>query len=370
MIRILHITMGMNRGGIETFIMNTYRKIDRRKIQFDFLVHTDKECAYDNEIKKMGGKIYSVPARNKGVLKNKTALNNFFENHPEYKIIHQHVSSLTYVLPLKIAKRHGVHTRIVHAHSTKQGGSKVHNYLHALNKFLVNSFATHYFACSEMAAKWLYPKSQIRDGNYKIIKNAIDLEKFNFNYRIRKRKRKELDLENNYVIGHIGRFNPVKNHRFIISVFEEIRKREPKAKLLLVGDGKLKSEIQYIVRLNKLEDSVIFTGVRDDVSNLLQIMDVFLFPSIYEGLGIVSIEAQACGLPCVLSDAIPKEVCLTENIKFLSIYNPVELWAEEVLSYCDYSRVDNSNLISLKGYDINKVVKELEEIYTDASVVS
>src|SRR6056297_1304881 len=192
MIRILHVVNAMDRGGIETFIMNIYRNIDRSKIQFDFLLHTKNECAFNKEIRDLGGEIYIVPARNQGIFKNRKALDDFFKKHTEYRIVHQHVSSLTYVHPLKIAKKHHVPTRIIHSHNIKQGGSFIHKYIHLWNQLFVKSYATNYFACSDLAAKWLYGKRQYKEKEYMVINNAIDSEKFVFNPKKRNEYRKKL----------------------------------------------------------------------------------------------------------------------------------------------------------------------------------
>lgn len=367
MIRVLHVVIGMNRGGLETFIMNVYRNINRNVIQFDFLVHTNNECAYDAEIKELGGKIFSVPARNKGVSKNRKALNDFFKNHKEYKIVHQHVSSLTYITPLKYAKRYGVPIRIIHGHSTGQSGHKFHEYIHKYNQHYIKSIATHYFACSEMAAKWLYSKKQFINKKYDIINNAIDSKSFIYCEQKRLEKRSELGLKGQYVIGHIGRFNLVKNHEFLIDIFKSVHEKDNDVILLLVGDGELRINIQEKVNKLGLQNNVIFTGIRSDISDILQAMDIFVFPSLYEGLGIVAVEAQASGLHCIASDQVPKEISVTENVKFLSLDDNVDVWVDEILRKKNYfERQDTSLLVKNNGYDINNVCKKLEKIYINS----
>ena len=180
MIRVLHIVNCMNRGGLETFIMNVYRNIDRSKVQFDFLVHVDKEGAFDKEIKTLGGKIFFVPPRNQGILKNRKILNKFFKVHPEYKIVHQHVSSLSYIEPLKVAKIHRVPIRIVHAHSTQQGGNSLHKYVHRWNRIFIKSYATHYFAVLILLQNGCW-KKMFEIGECKIINNGIEISKYRYN---------------------------------------------------------------------------------------------------------------------------------------------------------------------------------------------
>lgn len=354
----------MERNGLETFIMNVYRKINRNKIQFDFLVHTEQECAYNNEIRRLGGKIFSVSSRRDGILKNYYDLNNFFENHPEYSIVHQHLSSLSYVRPLKIAKNYDVPIRVVHAHSTKASGLFIHKYLHKFNRIFVKSFATHFWACSKSAAKWLYPSKQYKNHNFKIIKNGVDLNQFCFNKKSRVLKRKEIGIENKFVIGHVGRFMPVKNHMFLIDIFENINKKIENTVLLLVGDGEIKKEVENKVEKLGLKDKVVFTGVRKDIPGLLNAMDVFVMPSIYEGLPVSLIEAQVTGLPCVLSDNITNEVKLINNIDWISLDDNLSEWVDSIIEY-KYKDIDRmvEKEISKSGYNINEIVKNMEKFY-------
>ena len=296
MIRVLHVIASMNIGGAETFIMNVYRNIDRSKVQFDFLLHTDKNCAYNSEIISLGGKIFSIPSRNQGVLKNHYALNRFFKRNPKYRIVHQHLSSLSYIEPLKIASRYGVPIRILHSHSTREGGSILHKYIHNVNKLSVKKYATHYFACSDLAAKWIIGKKQYNAKEFTIINNGIETENFIYNTNIRKSMRDKLGIGDKFVVGHIGNFVYPKNHVFLIDIFKVIHQKDIKSILILVGDGKLRNEIEEKIINEGLKDSVILTGVRKDIPNLLQAMDVFIMPSFYEGLPVTLVEAQAAGL--------------------------------------------------------------------------
>ncbi|MFA6808436.1 MAG: glycosyltransferase, partial [Eubacteriales bacterium] len=253
MIRVLHIVKSMDMGGLETFIMNIYRKIDRDKVQFDFLMHTDKECVFSKEIRSLGGNLFNVPERNRGVLNNKKALNSFFKEHPEYSIVHQHLNSLSYIEPLKAAKRNNVRVRIIHGHSTKEGGSKIHNLLHCWNKLFIKRYITDYFACSDLSAKWLFSKKIYRSGAYQIINNGIDTDLFGFKYEVRNRMRKELNIVDKFVVGLVGRFSYPKNHEFLIDIFESIHKKNNSSVLLLVGDGEMRSSIEYKLKEKGLE---------------------------------------------------------------------------------------------------------------------
>lgn len=364
MIRVLHCVYGMNRAGLETFIMNIYRNIDRSKVQFDFLVRTPKKCDYDDEIYSLGGKIYYVPSRRRGIIKSLKIIDEFFRNHNEYNIIHSHVSSLSDVTVLKMAKKYGVKCRIIHSHSTNQLGNPVHKFLHRYNQLFIKSYATDYFACSNSAAKWMYPSNLYNKKEFKIIKNGIEPEKYIYNEDIRNRKRIELGVKDKFVVGHIGRFHPVKNHKFIVDIFHEIFKRERDSFLLLVGDGEMREEIEKKVEDLGLKNNVLFTGVRTDIPDLLQAMDVFLFPSIFEGLPVTLIEAQASGLKCFVSDnVITREVNVSNLVQFISLKNSAQHWAEKILASRKYHRISTIDSIRIAGYDIREIAKELQYWY-------
>ena len=217
MIRVLQIVDNMNSGGIQSFIMNAYRHIDSNKIQFDFLL-CKKDPFYGKEIEELGGKLFYIPARNKGLLANRKALQAFFDDHKDYQIVHMHESSLSYLEPLMAAKKAGIQKRIIHSHSTRVMGSKVHILLHYINQKRINKIATDYLACGESAADWMYGNSSIRD-RVRIIYNGIDVSKFEFNETLRNEIRRELCVEQQYVLGHAGRFEPVKNHSFLLDIF-------------------------------------------------------------------------------------------------------------------------------------------------------
>jgi len=362
MIRILHVFGKLNRGGAETMVMNLYHNIDRDKIQFDFVVHTDEDCDYFEEIKELGGRIYTVPRyRVINHFKYKKAWSEFFKKHPEYKIIHGHVRS-TALIYLKIAKKYGLKT-ISHSHSTSSG-SGIKSVVKNILQFPIRYIADYFFACSKEAGLWLYGRKTCENSNFYIVKNAIDIQKYRFNIDIRNKIRKEFNLEDKFVIGHIGRFVPVKNHTFLIDVFYEIYKTNKDAVLFLIGDGELKEIIMKKVKKLNIQNSVIFTGVRNDVPMLLQAMDVFVFPSLHEGLGLVLIEAQAANLKCVVSDKIPTEAFVTPNIKSLSLKDSINTWKNEILN-CKNDRTDYSyNKKLLDMYDIKHTSKWIFDFYS------
>lgn len=362
-IRILRVTAGMNRGGLETITMNQYRNIDRTKVQFDFILHTTEECVYNNEIRNLGGKIYSVPRyKGKNHFKYIKAWNTFFKEHPEYKIIHGHVRS-TASIYLKIANKYGL-TTIAHSHSTASRGNKIEQIVKNIIQLPVRYIAKYLFACSVEAGRWLFGTKAFKKDNFKVINNAIETEKYVYNKVKRNEKRKYFNIDDKFVIGHIGTFTYPKNHIFLIDIFKEIHDKNEDAVLLLIGDGELRSSIEQKIKALNLSENVILTGVRHDIPDLLQAFDVFLFPSIFEGLPVSLIEAQASGVLCIVSDTITKEVEITNSVVFLSIKDSANYWSDVILKeFNDFNRVDNYKTIKGNGYDIKTEVSWLQEFY-------
>lgn len=361
--RVLHVVGIMDLAGQETFIMNIYRNINRENVQFDFLVHTEKEGYFDKEIEKLGGKIHKIPVvkNNKfRVLKRMFDNFKFYLNHPEYKTIHIHASNAKCVLEMLPAKLAGIKNIIIHSHSSSSSQQKVHKLFRPFLKYI----ATDYFACSESASKWMYDKKIRKSGKLLIIKNAIDTSKFTYNASVRKDIREKYGIHNKFVIGHIGRFHKQKNHEFLIEIFKEINNLYSNSILLLVGDGDEKERIKSKVNNLNLEDNVKFLGVRNDIPDLLQAFDIFLFPSLNEGLGIVAIESQAAALKTIVSNGVPKEVEITNYVDFISLEKSALEWAEQIIRYAEgYVREKNNNQIIESGYDIKSSARNLENFY-------
>ena len=366
-IRILQVFGRLDRGGAEGVIMNLYRKFDRTKIQFDFVVHTDKKCAYDDEIVKLGGRIYRVPQfKGINIFSYFKAWNKFFKKHKEYKIIHSHVSS-TAIIYLLLAKSKGL-TTIIHSHSTSSGKgfqALVKDILQVPLRFICD----YYIACSHDAGNWLFGKRVTKSEKFYLLKNAIDMNEFNFNEDSRSKIRNELNIsENKKVIIHVGNFCYPKNHEFLIDIFSSLLKENDSYILLLVGDGELRQPIEEKVTNILIQDKVKFLGVREDVSRLLSASDLFLFPSHFEGLPLSLIEAQASSLPCLISNAIPNEVIVTDLIQTLSLSDSAKIWSDKVKDIvskeCDRKpRMSNE----LNEYDITKTSKWLFEFYMKLS---
>lgn len=356
-IRILHIVTYMGRGGLETFLMNCFRHIDREKVQFDFLVHRDFQADYDDEIEELGGRIYRLPRLNPFSPAYHKALMDFFGNHPEYKIVHSHLDCMS-AIPLAAAKKCGVPVRIAHSHNSNQDK----NLKYILKRYYMTKIpgvATHFFACSKMAGDFMFPGQ-----NAFLVNNGIETERFAFDPCIRKEVRIELDLADRLVIGHVGRFMPQKNHTFLIDIFEQVYEQNRNARLLLVGEGPLEEQIRQKVASRGLTDAVIFLGVRADVHRILQAMDVFVLPSLYEGLALTCVEAQTSGLGCVLSDCISRECSLTDLIKFVSLEQNPSVWANVILRSVAQSRNSRRQEVSVAGFDIRTTARWLQEFYT------
>ena len=360
--RVLVFGITDNPGGVESVIMNYYRNFDRKNIKLDFLCNTEV-VAYEDEIKDLGGNIYRICARSKNYKKYKRDINAFFKNNAKkYDSIWVNICSLANIDYLKYAKKYGIKKRIVHCHNSSNMDSFLRGMLHRFNRLFIKRFATDFWSCSDEASSWFYSNSIIKGNSYLKVNNAIDVEKFKYNENIRKRKRKELNIEDKYVIGHIGRFHFQKNHEFLVDVFKELLKINNNSVLLLVGDGEDVEKIKNKVKALGLEDKVKFLGIRNDVSELLQAMDLFLFPSLFEGLSVCMLEAEAAGLPIITSETVSKETKMCNDVIFLKLSSP-DKWALECNKF--YGKIkergNRKNTISKHGYSIKTESKKIEE---------
>ncbi len=357
-IRVLQVVTHMNRGGLETMLMNYYRNIDRSKIQFDFLTHRpeNEKKDYDDEIRSLGGKIYHMPVLNPFSPSYMKSLDKFFKEHKEYQIVHSHLDCLS-AYPLKAAKKNGVPVRIAHSHNTSQERNLKY-LIKDYSKRQIPKYATHLFACGQEAGKWMFGKHK-----FQIMNNAIDAKKFIYNEEVRMEKRKELGIEGKFVIGHVGRFNLQKNHEFLIHCFEAFAEKNSDTVLLLIGNGDLQERAKLQVKAYDLEDNVRFLGLREDIPQLLQAMDLFLFPSLFEGLPVTLVEAQAAGIPCVISDTITDEIMITDRISKVPLDADINQWLDVISSYKQSPRKDTMSEIVEHGFDIEKNARWLEEFY-------
>ncbi len=366
--RILHVSGRMDKGGAECRNMDIYREIDRAKIQYDFLTHVDYKCFFDDEINSLGGNVYGLPRLNwKNYFKYKKALNDFFSTHKQYKVIHGHMTSNGFIYH-KIAKKHGIHVRIAHS---RCGTNKVNftfkNKIRNICHILLRPYVTHKFAVSKLAGENVFGKKAVSNGEVRIIPNAIKTDIYTYDKNKRLKIREKLNInDDTFLIGHVGRFEEQKNHNFLLDIFKKIHNKNSNTKLMLVGGyGTLQEIIKEKTKQLELENNVIFMGVRNDVPDLMQAMDMLLFPSFMEGFPGVVLESQASGLKCIVSDTITKEVNLTGLVEYISLKKPDKYWADKTIDIINngYNRRNTYDDIVKKGYDIKNVAKWYEDFY-------
>lgn len=352
-IRVLHFVSTLSHGsGVMSVIMNYYRHMDREKVQFDFLYFLPSEDTYVEEIKGLGGRVHQVEKPD-GSIDSLKQLDLFFQTcAKEYAWLHNHEVYLTFLLR-PISKKYGLERFIVHCHATRYSDKLLNALRNRLLCQPIRFLKVERFACSEAAGKFLYGKKKLTAGKVFIMHNAIDCEKFRFQPDVRERLRKEMGLEGKFVIGHVGRFERQKNHKFLIEVFNQVHKELQESTLLLVGDGSLMAITVNQTKRKGLSNSVIFLGQRDDVAELLNVMDLFILPSLFEGLGIVLLEAQLNGLKCIASNQIPVEAS-TGNMFFLARCNRISLWEHAVFEI----RNSNPNTNQLRLLDSERCIKE------------
>lgn len=365
LIRVLHVVGAMNRGGAEVLLMELYKNIDRNKVQFDFMVHTQDDSLFDKEILSLGGKIFKLENRFiKKPFSYLCELYLFFKNHSEYDCIHSHLNGMSGYI-LWMAKKASIEIRISHSHIAAPKNDILRHIVKWFGKKLIGKNSNLMLGCSSDAIFYL---SGLAPDNQKriLMKNAIDIKNFKFNEEKRSLLRKSLGISHDaFVIGNVARFEDQKNHLFLIDVFKDILKVKANSVLVLIGTGSLFPKIQKKVQELNIEANVKFLGVRNDVPSLLNAIDVFFMPSLYEGLGIVLIEAQANGLPCVASDTIPKEADINAGLmNFLSLDSDKNLWRDTILNVNRNNYTKEPQLAAKDvGYDIKQVSEWLQNFY-------
>ena len=363
-IRVLHMVSTLSNGsGVMGFIMNVYRNINRNKIQFDFIYFDNEErsITYIDEILKLGGKVNYITKPNnlRNINEFKNELSEILKKE-NYKIIHLHEVYLNKFVNDEAKKVVGAKV-IAHSHATKYSDNKIKAIRNKILCFNLKKNVDIFFACSKAAGKFLYGKKAFYENRVFVINNAIEIDKFKYNENIRNKVRKELNLEEKFVIGNIGRFAKQKNHKFLIDIFYEVKKKKENAFLLLIGEGDLRESIEKKIEKLNLRNSVLFLSSRKDVNEILQGMDVFVLPSLYEGLPVSVIEAQTSGLPCIISNKVTDEVNIID-CKFLSITN-AKVWCKYILKSEDHIRVDTNESITKAGYDIKYEALRIQNIY-------
>lgn len=366
MIRILHVVHGMDCGGTENIIMNLYRNIDRSKIQFDFLVHTQKHCFFDDEIEKLGGQIYRVPYYNiLNLFKYQKALKRLFVSHKEWRAVHGHLGSCACIY-LRIAKQFGIYT-IAHSHNVNNSHFSIKELLYRFHALQTRGVADYYMGCSYEAGIERYGRKITEGGCFCVLHNGIKVNEYIFHKPTRDKIQKELGIDDNrFVIGNVGRFSLQKNHMFALDVFTCLRKISDKYMLVLVGDGELKNKIVAKATQLGILNAIVFTGIRKDVPQIMNAFDMFLFPSFYEGLGIALIEAQASGLPCIVNkDGIMPAAVISDLVELKSLEDGAYEWAEYIdkIRQKGIVRKDMSITVKDAGFDVIDVAKWLENFY-------
>lgn len=362
--RVLHIVDNLAiRSGVSSVLMNLYRNIDTTKIQFDFLVMNLGTQTYDSEIKSMGGNIYYVssPLSFKTLIRSIIETKQFFKTNSErYNIVHLH-SPTTINFNLRFAKKYKIKNRIIHSHSTMYSNNKIKSFINSILCANIKKYANIYWACSEKAGEFLYGKDYMKSNRVEVIVNAVDCEKYAFDERIRNLYREELRIVDKYVVGHVATFNSIKNHSFLINVFADICKCRDDIRLVLVGNGVTYNDTVNLIKSRGIEDKVLLLGFRSDISNLMQCFDVFVLPSIKEGLPVVAVEAQASGLPCYLSNSITREVNLG-NVEYLDLKN--DDWSKAIQrKIINNNRKLTYSIISSSIFNIKTEAKRVQDIY-------
>ena len=367
-LRVLVVGLTNLLGGLESVIMNYCEQLAGNNIHFDFLCRFPK-CSVEDRIVKIGGSLYPITRRSKNPLKFYWQIHRFFREHAEaYDVIWDNECMLNDITPLLLAKHYGIPCRIFHSHNadnmdySRKG--RIREMLHQYHKKSVGRIATELWACSHQAARWALPEDVLEQHAYRIIQNAIPIERYRYNPEVRAAYRNKLGLEHTYVVGHVGHLRYEKNQSFLLDAFAGFHRQYPDTVLLFVGEGADLGLLQQKAETLKIAGSVRFLGRRNDVAQLLQAMDLFAMPSKYEGLGMAALEAQTSGLPCVLSDGLPQEVRFCDNVVFLSTEN-AQKWSEAMANIRKKNniRIDGYTSARAAGYSIAQEAGYLEELW-------
>ena len=363
-IKVLMVMGSTQRAGAETYVMNVIRSIDREKFQIDIAVRKGKRGEYDTEILELGCSIFDLPSyKITNIIGYKKKWSEFFDQH-HYDIVHGNLSNSAF-LYLKIAKEHGCAT-IVHSHSSSFRGGIIEKKIKKYTSHLAKRSADYWFACSEIAAFSHYGEDFKAYKNYYYIPNAIIGGNYRYNSGTRQKIRKQYDISDTcFLCGHVGSFTAPKNHLFLLEIFKEIKKMRSESRLILIGDGLLKENIKKRAEEFGILSDIIFTGSVNNVNEHMMAMDFMIFPSLFEGLGIVVIEAQATGLYSIVSDEVPKEACLTDIVEYKSLNDSAKLWAKRVMEHDEIDRISYNKIICQSDFNMMASVKKLERIYCE-----
>lgn len=360
---ILMVSSHLARGGTETFIMNTFRHLDRKNFRCDFLVFTDDTEGYYEEVVAAGARLFRLPPRRAGLRAYIRALNRFFADHAgEWDAVHYNGSTLTSIEPLVAAKRYGVPIRIFHSHSSKSGRGFHNRLLHILNSRRIGGVATHFLACSDVAARFAF--CHVPAYRRVVIPNGIDLEAFRFSRQRREAARGTLGIAPGALtVACIGRLSVEKNPLFMVPVMRELLAMRPDARLFMVGEGQLREQMQRSLEEAGIAGAVTFTGIRKDIPELMSAFDVLAMPSVYEGLPFVAIEAQGAHLPVVISANVTPGIAITPLVRRLSLSDGSEVWARTIAESVVRDRESRRHDGRIADYGISATVAKLQDIY-------
>ena len=371
---VLHVVGRLNIGGAESRIMDLYRNIDREKVQFHFMQHTAERCAFEDEVERLGGKVYHVPRFNvKNYFTYKKAWKDFFKAHPEIKVVQGHMTS-TAAIYLPIAKKAGVEVTIAHARSAGVDPGIKGKITAFLRRNLYEK-CDYRFTCSELAGEAVFGDQNQIPRKAIFIPNAIEVDKFKFDEETREQIRYELGIKDKFVIGHVGRFSHMKNHKYMLQILKQCIKIEkenrlPETMLMFLGDGEMKEEIMEEAVAMGISSRVLFLGNKRDVYRYYQAMDYFLLPSLYEGLPGTAVEAQASGLPGIMSDTVTREAIVTDLLQVRSIKENPELWAEQIMKAEKKNRSHYAQEVKDASFDVKEQAKRMQEFYLTGKIDS
>lgn len=357
--RILICGFSAGQGGMESYVMDIYRHCNRERLQMDFLIFFNEKFAYAEEIKKLGGRVFFVPKKRKNIIQYYLKLNRIFKLYNYNAIYYQATRKIRNLDVFKIAKKHKVPIRALHSHSSME--SEVPWYIKLRENVVsknMSKYVNSFFACSTAAGKWMFG-----DKMFKVINNGVDTCKFNFNRVLREQVREKLGVENKIVIGTIGRLVEEKNPKFLLDVVKDLHAKREDVCCIHVGGGKLENELREYIEKNDMQAYYYLLGKRSDTSELLNAMDVFVLPSTYEGFPFVLVEAQATGLPCIVSEAIPQECSLIGKMEFVSLKDDLDVWERHIIKSSEYTRADETDMIKNKGYDIYRITETIENFF-------
>ena len=354
--RVIEFGYSSNLGGVEVFIKNI---IMNTSIPIDLAVTTEDKIPFEDEFAAKGCRIFRIPNRRSAPMEYRPNIERLLREHPEIKAAHVHLNSCSSIEALEAAKKVGIRC-IAHSHSSNSNFNKLTKTLHTINKKRINKLADVRLACSDAAGHFIFGNS-----DFEIIKNGIDTEKFSFNRTYRDEIRREFDIGDRFTLCHVGMFAPVKNHEFLIDIFASVVKKHQDSVLLLVGTGSEEEKIRGKVSMLGLSEKVIFAGRRTDVEKIMSAADAFALPSLFEGLGIVLIEAQSSGLNCFVSPGVPEEAKLLDNFEFIPLDIGAEAWADRILSAAlNTDRASASAVVAAAGYNCKLTAARIEEIYS------